>query len=152
MTNVVPLSRAARGLVRKPSQNVSEGAPQSSSLSTGKTTSRKGASGQSHTLSSFPLIDCPDVEAGLFVLSGTDDTPVAIGGLTSLEPSENLATIRQGAAQLGASTVSVRAIADPHARLVTLWDLQAQAFGRVSAGTLINETGTSPQTMRNDAR
>ncbi|MEL7544342.1 MAG: hypothetical protein AAGJ70_11265 [Pseudomonadota bacterium] len=147
MTNVVSLSGSAERLLpgmagRGMAQN-SLSAP---------TVTRVGASGRRYELSSFDLLSCPDLHAGVFVLTSSDGTATAIGALNASEPSENLATVRRCAARLGATAVHVRAIDNPQARSTAIWDLQSQAFGRVATDVATAELSQQRRVRLTTAR
>lgn len=92
-----------------------------------------GASGDRYVHTIYPLLSCPVLPAGNFVLVHRDShgacKPLAVGRTAHKAPSLNLAQIRHLAACLGANEVHAHLLADDTstAKLVE-YDISAQLF------------------------
>ena len=78
-----------------------------------------GASGKRYVHTVYSLFDCPTLEDANYILVRRSDratrSVLAIGRLSNHNPSQNLAEIRQHAAELGADEVHVHLLASSSA-------------------------------------
>jgi hypothetical protein len=98
----------------------------------------RGASGRRYVHGVFRLIDCPELDAAIYILvrrsADGQREALRIDWTRSDAPSLNLASIRRHAAQLGANEVHVHGLAPSAAsRSTIVFDLRAGLFGTLAA-------------------